>query len=370
MRKILFVNDEAYEGGTEKVLHDITCNLNRSEYDITIMTFNRCKEFNQYYSSDITYWYMYEREMLTSSNLIQKCIHRVQRDMRKAQITGKINRAGFDVIVAIKEGHIMKYVSTLHAPKKVGWIHTDFNVLHWSDWCFDVDEELACMQTFDCIVCVSETVKAHVIQQVGNPGNMKCIMNPIDAEDIRNKAKAGHPEIHRSIGKTLFVTVGRLCYEKGYDMLLNAAAKLTSEGYSFEVWIVGGGEDEAQLQEQLNRLQLENVHMLGLQKNPYSYIREADWFLSASRAEGYAIVPQEAAILGIPVIATDCSGVRELLGDNEYGMIIEISEEAILGAMRYVLEHPEEHQKYQTQIQERAKTINMRQRMEAIEAVL
>jgi len=113
-----------------------------------------------------------------------------------------------------------------------------------------------------------------------------------------------------------------------------------------------------------------NVMMLGKQDNPYKFLKEADWFVSSSRAEGYAIAPQEAAILEIPIIATDCSGVRELLGDSEYGIVIESSTDAICNAMKKVLDEPEYHEEYAALIGERSKAISLDVRMKKIEECL
>lgn len=372
-KKILFVNDIAYGGGTEMVLRQITANLPRDRYSITVLTFVNDDNFYQYYGDDIKYMYLYKKDMMSSDTFAGKCINRIKRDRRDRVIKKMIQKEGFDVAVSIKEGSAMKYVSKLKAPRKVAWIHTDYSVLHWSAGCFGSDEEeLACMKTFDKVVCVSNTVMNNVIKYVGDSGNMCVLENPIDEKDIMAKSHESQNIVSRTPGKVLFVTVGRLCREKGYDMLIEACHRLNLQGLEdmYEVWIIGGGECESELKTQLAQENVSNVRMLGRQDNPYKFMKEADWFISTSRAEGYAIAPQEAAVLGIPVIATDCSGVRELLGDGEYGIIIGIDVDSIEEHMKQVILEPDKEEYYRSKIIEISSDITIDTRINKIIEIL
>ncbi|MGN0407116.1 MAG: glycosyltransferase [Bacteroides sp.] len=373
MKKILFVNDIAYGGGTEMVLRQITANLPRDRYSITVLTFVNDDNFYQYYGDDIKYMYLYKKDMMSSDTFAGKCINRIKRDRRDHVIKKMIQKEGFDVAVSIKEGSAMKYVSKLKVPRKVAWIHTDYSVLHWSAGCFESDEEeLACMKTFDKVVCVSNTVMNNVIKYVGDSGNMCVLENPIDEKDIMAKSHESQNIVSRTPGKVLFVTVGRLCQEKGYDMLIEACHRLNRQGLEdmYEVWIIGGGECESELKTQLAQENVSNVRMLGRQDNPYKFMKEADWFISTSRAEGYAIAPQEAAVLGIPVIATDCSGVRELLGDGEYGIIIGIDVDSIEEHMKQVILEPDKEEYYRSKIIEISGDITIDTRINKIIEIL
>ena len=372
-KKILFVNDIAYGGGTEMVLRQITANLPRDRYSITVLTFVNDDNFYQYYGDDIKYMYLYKKYMMSSDTFAGKCINRIKRDRRDRVIKKMIQKEGFDVAVSIKEGSAMKYVSKLKAPRKVAWIHTDYSVLHWSAGCFGSDEEeLACMKTFDKVVCVSNTVMNNVIKYVGDSGNMCVLENPIDEKDIMAKSHESQNIVSRTPGKVLFVTVGRLCREKGYDMLIEACHRLNLQGLEdmYEVWIIGGGECESELKTQLAQENVSNVRMLGRQDNPYKFMKEADWFISTSRAEGYAIAPQEAAVLGIPVIATDCSGVRELLGDGECGIIIDINVDSIEEHMKQVILEPDKEEYYRSKIIEISSDITIDTRINKIIEIL
>lgn len=70
-------------------------------------------------------------------------------------------------------------------------------------------------------------------------------------------------------------------------------------------------------------------------------------------------------------MATDCSGVKELLGENgEYGIIMEVNEEDIYLKMKNVIKNSETTEYYKKKIMERKKIISYKRRIELIEELL
>ena len=74
-----------------------------------------------------------------------------------------------------------------------------------------------------------------------------------------------------------------------------------------------------------------------------------------SRFEGFSTVVTEALILGKPVVTTPCSGMRELLGDSEYGLITEDSVEGIYSGIRRMLDEPGQMERYAQTAAQRGK---------------
>ena len=81
--------------------------------------------------------------------------------------------------------------------------------------------------------------------------------------------------------------------------------------------------------------------MIGFQENPYPYIKNADLFVCSSLNEGYNLAISEAVILGVPVISTDCSGIRENLGNGKWGCIVENRKETLYQAISRCFDEPE-----------------------------
>ena len=170
--------------------------------------------------------------------------------------------------------------------------------------------------------------------------------------------------------ETLFVCVGRLAEQKGFDRLLISCSELNKEDFKYQVWIVGEGEDREKLEKYIEEHNLRNVHLLGQKSNPYKYMKRADWFLMPSRHEGFALVSMEAVWCGTPILTTRNAGANELLGDSEYGIIIENSQKDITDGMRRVLNHPELCEYYREKSKERKQFIDIEVRINKIRELI
>ena len=99
--------------------------------------------------------------------------------------------------------------------------------------------------------------------------------------------------------------------------------------------------------------------MLGFTDNPYPYFKSADFYVLSSRYEGYPTVLFEAITLKKNIIATDVSGVREMLNDGELGLIVENSEEGIYQGMKEALSNTDNFNKYQEKLKNYTMPFNL-----------
>ena len=106
--------------------------------------------------------------------------------------------------------------------------------------------------------------------------------------------------------------------------------------------------------------------MLGNCKNPYIYMKLADWLICTSRHEGFNMVLHEAIYCETPIITTRNAGTIELLGDNRYGIVLNNDDESILNGMRNVLKYPELREKYVHASKERKAFIDIDYRVNKI----
>ena len=127
------------------------------------------------------------------------------------------------------------------------------------------------------------------------------LINPVDKETIRKNIE----EPVENFDKTYrnFVAVGRLSHQKGFDLLIQTMRKVVKENPKTRLYIVGEGEDRQKLERLIEDLQLkEHIFLLGFQKNPHKYIKEADAFILSSRWEGLPNVVLESLYIGTFVI--------------------------------------------------------------------
>ena len=159
---------------------------------------------------------------------------------------------------------------------------------------------------------------------------------------------------------------------KGFDKLARIHKRLREDGFPVHMYFLGDGPEREKLQEfvQENGLQ-ESLTFLGYQTNPYKYVSKCDLFLCASSAEGFSTAATEALILGVPVVTTPVSGMKEMLGEsNEYGIVTEGSEESLYQAVRKLLEDPALLQHYKKQAAERGKDFSKEKTVKAVEEML
>ena len=79
------------------------------------------------------------------------------------------------------------------------------------------------------------------------------------------------------------------------------------------------------------------VELTGFIDNPYPLLKKADLFVCSSLTEGFSTVVSEAIFLGTPVLTTDCAGMKDILGDSEFGLIVENNENGLYEGLKQLL---------------------------------
>ena len=183
-----------------------------------------------------------------------------------------------------------------------------------------------CYPFTDLLVAVSEDLGRQMSKLIKNNGKIKYIPNLYHVRDIRNLSQEDLPEKFSFLeNKRFILNVGTLTFQKGQDDLLKIFANISKIDKDLLLVILGQGEWKEYLQEQSVRLGIsERVVFVDFEKNPYRYMAKATVFCFPSRYEGFPNALIEAMICGAPVVAFDCpTGPREILGDSEFGILIE-----------------------------------------------
>ena len=172
----------------------------------------------------------------------------------------------------------------------------------------------------------------------------KVLYNAVDLAAIKTLAN----EPLEGKFKPFFLNIGRLDSGKNQAMLIKIIANLKDKRAT--LGILGKGPLHGELQNLIDELGVgERVKLLGTDKNPFKFIKNAQCFLCASRFEGFSNVLLEALACERFIISTDHkSGARELLGDDEYGILTPVDDEkAMEAAMRRALEDEDLRQDYE-----------------------
>lgn len=328
-KRVCFVNDSLGGGGAEQTLVNVANALQENGYDVTVITL---------WSGGVLESRLNEKvELRTMDPFDVFFFKRVQHWINRHCMPRRLYNFFFidyryDFTVAFMEGLSTRLIAEAKLKpngKRFAWVHTDLKTQNWVlPFYKSVDEQRALYQRYDRIFCVSESTRDVFIDVMGCEDKALTLYNLMDTDRILELAQEKCPE--RKPEGILVAAVGRLNDQKGFDRLVSVIGRLRKQSLDITLWIIGEGAKRAELEQQIKATGLENnVKLMGFQNNPYCFAAEADVFVLSSRVEGFGLVIAENLLLGKPIVATLCAGVREQLGDDEYGIVTENNEEAL-----------------------------------------
>ena len=340
MIKILFFIETLKAGGAEKVMIDLVNHMDQTKFDITVQTVWPC-DAKKYLAPEIRY-----RSMYPAKNEANVFRYRAEAETGLAyRLHVKDN---YDIECAYLEAGPTKVISasTNRKAKKLAWVHCDL-----AKKAGNVDAFVAKTgkqyRKFDEILCVSENVLESFERLFGAEVPARVLHNVVEDDVIREKSAAPMPEGLQKRRLTA-ATLGRLTHQKGYDILLKIHERLVREGFDYDLWIAGEGEDRPGLERYIaDRGLADSVRLLGFLDNPYPILAAADLLVCSSRYEGLSTFVTEGLILGKPIVTTDCTGMRELLGDSQHGLITGMTEDALYEGMKTMLQNEALRSDYQ-----------------------
>ena len=244
----------------------------------------------------------------------------------------------YDLAMAWIEGASAFYVADhVKAAKKVALVHIDYTAAGY-DRQLDGSRYLA----YDRIFAVSDEVRECFKKVYPEREDKLFILhNLIDQDYIRKQAKeeGGFDDDYDGIR---LLTVGRLHYQKAYDIAIDTMALLKQAGILAKWYVLGEGDQRDTLEKKIEKLNLKSDFiLLGVKENPYPYYAQTDIYVHCTRFEGKALAIQEAQTLGCAVLASDCSGNREQITDGVDGLLCELSPEGIRDAILRLIEDHE-----------------------------
>jgi glycosyltransferase involved in cell wall biosynthesis len=309
---VLFCINTMNGGGAEKLLIDILKRFDYGKYCVDLLVLNPSGVYFKDIPAEV-YWFT----------------------PRNAEY---LNDTVYDIEIAFLEGPSLRYTARRESnARKVAWVHMDLFDFHWTrQYYTDDGEEEASYSRMDKIVFVSEDARTGFNRLFPKTGAaQEVIHNLIDADDIRNRADAFPVEKT----KTTICCTGRLALQKGQSKLIPVVDRLINDdGLDVELWLIGDGAQREEVETAIRRYSLEAAVLLkGFHKNPYPFVKASDIVVSASDCEGYPLVLCEALCLGKAIVATNVSGTKEVLGDGEYGMLVENDEESIYRGLKQMI---------------------------------
>ena len=365
--KILFFIPHLMHGGAEKVLVNLVNNLDKSKYDITLQTIFDVGVNKQYLKNDIKYKYVF-KHLFRGSTIIFNFFS-------SKFLYKKLIKEEYDIVISYLEGITARIISGCpYDSKKISWIHIEIGDKEKFSVGFrSFDEAKESYRKFDKFVCVSKNVKDEFLKtSTLDDKSVEVLYNTNETDFIVEKSKEEVDDIIFDKNIINICSVGKIIGTKGYDRLARVHKRLIDEGLKHHIYILGIGEDQNKIEKYLKENNIEDTYtFIGFRDNPYKYVSKCDLFVCSSLREGFSTSVTESLIVGTPVVSTLCSGAYELLGENnEYGIVVENSEDGIYEGLKKLLNNQDLLSDYKEKAKERGKLFSKEETIKAVENMI
>lgn len=318
--KVVFLlGDVTAKGGIEKVTITLVEELKRllgmnssivSLYKSGIKPSFSCDETRIEYLSNKHETSMFNRKLGLFSGLIFDLYYIIKKSIALVK-TIKKNKASIVVCCDIKMV-LLAYITSFFVQFKIVAVeHFEYDV---------PNSILKCLRTFlykkisKVVILTSEDVdkyhwlpsdKLHIIPNIVS----------VKKDPLIEKEK-------------VVLAVGRLCHQKGFDILINAWARSEARNSDWRLEIYGDGEDKAMLEGEIQSLELSNVLIKPFSSDIDKKYDMAQIFILSSRFEGLGMVLIEALAHSLPCISFDCpAGPKTIIKNNINGLLVPTGDE-------------------------------------------
>jgi len=183
------------------------------------------------------------------------------------------------------------------------------------------------------LIAVSEQTRGQAIDEGVWKNRITVIPNavkPLDTSSVNRSA------VRKDLGLNeddiFLLSIGRLTYQKGHEFLVQAMSKVVSRFPKAKAGICGDGPLHSEMERKIVEAGLSNhIKMLGAWEDVSPLLASAEIFILPSRWEGLSRALMEAMAAGLPVIATQVDGIKDLITDGVNGLLVPSEDAEALG---------------------------------------
>jgi len=338
-KKLLFVMESLNIGGAEKSLLTILSMLDKDKYDVDLVLFRHTgiffdliPNYVRLIPEDQLFKIFDQNRKISPLKYLAKGLFKqafsslcyllgalFSKMMNKSLYIGwKYQKyffspleSSYDVAIAFLERRTIYYVADfVNAKKKIGFIHNDYSI-----YPFDYKEDRRCFRTYNYIATVADQCRKSLCEVFPEYSEkFMVIKNMVSKDLIFKMAQEPIDNFVKEKGCLYLCSVGRLVAQKGFDRAIEVCNELVKIKVSFKWYIVGDGEEKESLIKKIDENHLiENLILVGADKNPYRWMKMCDVYVQPSRFEGDSVTILEARAMNKLMVVSNIPSFQEQL---------------------------------------------------------
>lgn len=241
----------------------------------------------------------------------------------------------YDIAMSYIDGTCNYYViEKVKAVRKILWVHNEYEKLG-----YNAEFDRSYFQSADAIATISDICVANLVKYFPDMKKKIIMVENITSEKmIYDLADEFFPEEYKNYNGNKILSIGRLTTQKNFQLAINVARILKEKKIDFIWYIIGEGTLKEELFKEIEKCDVQkNVVLLGSRRNPYPYIKYADFFVQTSKFEGKSIVLDEAKILKKIIVSTNYDTVYDTIENQKNGIIANMTPEDVANAILLLL---------------------------------
>ncbi|MDO4491758.1 MAG: glycosyltransferase [Lachnospiraceae bacterium] len=346
MKKVLFVSKALWIGGIETALVNMLNRIDYNSYDVTCLILNNYTEMADRitgncklivadrhdtvsFESKYKYSKVYNLKTVPSgAGILRRFAGWITRRFAWFEnacyaryIHDNLDNTEYDIVIAFCGDACEVAANSVYSSKL-------FSFYHYGDMRRVYHDYLGYKKS-EKIFAVSDILAGQLKEYMPEYANkIEALPNITDINYIRKQAEETC-EIVR-YNDTILMSCGRIVDDKGFDIAAEACRILVDQGYNIRWYIVGDGPEREELEKKIVSLRLQKYFILvGMQSNPYKYMKKCDLYVQPSRNEAYGLTIREAMIIGKPIITTKTPGGLQLVRDGFNGNLCDTTPDSI-----------------------------------------
>lgn len=362
-KKILFILGIVDTGGVAKSMLSLLHVIDKTTYDVSLLVLSEEGIFHHQIPSEVKVItderitllsagigglkrLLLKGEILLALGSFVRCslsvVNKGKAGLLLAKLMPHTTSEEYDLIVDYGGQHLLYYmVDKLKGKKKISFFHSDYRKWRYYErmdrkYYAHVDDIYTISEV--CVKALKEVFPeyAHKVRMMENISSPKLIHQMADEPNPVNR-------------KHLFViaSLGYISINKGSEIAMEVARMLKEANVNFEWWFIGKMLDDMDYLGFVKQHHLDdNIKFLGIQSNPYPYLKEADIYVHLSKFEGKSIALDEVKILCKPVVVTNFTTVHDQFEDRVNASICEMNAVSAYKSIIELIEHPEIAKRY------------------------